>query len=246
MPEISRESTSLAAVVGENCRRIRVDAGVTQNALAKHACDAGLRWTASKVGQFERGQYNPALSTFLAVSYALSTATGGVVVPADLVRSDGYVVINDRLDPQSDLLEAILRGKSPWNVGYDPADPLGPGLPPSQLGRTAELMRDPAYINAMVNFGSARLDDRLRYSEIPLKEYEAIRRQSGLDEQRVTKRLGITPELLIGASWQLWHQSFSEERDLRAGADASPQKRGHISRTLIQELREELSRGDDS
>jgi len=242
---MSRESTSLAAVVGENCRRIRVDAGVTQNALAKHACDAGLRWTASKVGQFERGQYNPAFSTVLAVAYALSTATGGLVVPADLVRSDGYVGINDRLDPQGDLLEAVLRGKSAWNVGYDAADPLGPGLPHSQLGRFAELMRDPAVIRAMANFGSARLD-RLGYSEIPLKEYEAIRRQSGLDERRVAKRLGITPELLIGASWQLWHQSFSEERDLRVGADASPQKRGHISRTLIQELREELSRGDDS
>ncbi|MFM8600339.1 MAG: helix-turn-helix domain-containing protein [Mycobacterium sp.] len=69
---MSRESTSLAVVVGENCRRIRVDAGVTQNALAKHACDAGLCWTASKVGQFERGQYNPAFSTVLAVTYALS------------------------------------------------------------------------------------------------------------------------------------------------------------------------------
>lgn len=242
---MSRESTSLAAVVGENCRRIRIDAGVTQNALAKHACDAGLRWTASKVGQFERGQYNPAFSTVLAVTYALSRATGGVVVPADLVRSDGHVGINDRLDPHGDLLEAILRGKSRWNVGYDPADPLGPGLAPDQPGRIAELIRNPAVIRAMVNSGSARLD-RLGYSEIPLKEYEAIRRQSGLDEGRVAKRLGITPELLIGVSWQLWQQSFSEERDLRAGADASPQKRGHISRTLIQELREELSRGDDS
>ncbi len=146
MPE-SRESTSLAAVVGENCRRIRLDAGVTQNALAKHACTAGLRWTASKVGQFERGQHNPAFSTVLAVAYVLSRATGGVVVLADLVRSDGYVVINDRLDPQGDLLEAFCAGR---------------------------------------------------------------------------------------------------ERDLRAGADASPQKRGQISRTPVQELREELSRGDDS
>lgn len=110
MPE-SRKSTSLAAVVGENCRRIRLDAGVTQNELAKHACAAGLRWTASKVGQFERGQHNPALSTVLAVSYALSRATGGVVVPADLVRSDGSVVINDRLDPQGDLLEAFCAGR---------------------------------------------------------------------------------------------------------------------------------------
>jgi len=106
----SRESTSLAAVVGENCRRIRLDAGVTQNALAKHARAAGLRWTASKVGQFERGQHNPAFSTVLAVTYVLSRATGGVVVPADLVRSDGYVVINDRLDLQGDLLEGVLRG----------------------------------------------------------------------------------------------------------------------------------------
>lgn len=246
MPENRRESTSLAVVVGENCRRIRVDAGVTQNALAKHACDAGLRWTASKVGQFERGQYNPTFSTVLAVAYALSTATGGVVVPADLVRSDGYVVITDRLDPQGDLLEAVLRGKRPWRVGYNPADPLGQGLAPAERGRTADLMRDPAVIKAMVDQGLVRLDDRLRYGQVPLKEYEAIRRQSGLDEQRVAKRLGITPELLVGASWELWRKSFSEERDLRAGPGAGPQKKGRISRILIQELKEEFARGDDS
>ena len=68
---------SLAVVVGRNCRRIRTTAGITQNELAKHARDVGLRWTASKVGDFESGRNNPSFATVLALAAtALSIATG--------------------------------------------------------------------------------------------------------------------------------------------------------------------------
>jgi transcriptional regulator with XRE-family HTH domain len=85
----------LAAVVGANCRRIRGTAGITQDELASHARDVGLRWTASKVGRFERGEYSPTLATVLAVSAALSEAIGSGVDLSDLVRSDGWVGVTD-------------------------------------------------------------------------------------------------------------------------------------------------------
>lgn len=83
------KAKALAVVIGANCRRIRRTAVpvVTQDTLAKHARNVGLRWTASKVGQFERGEYNPTLTTVLAASIALSDATESDVDLTDLVAS---------------------------------------------------------------------------------------------------------------------------------------------------------------
>ena len=49
----------LSAVVGRNCKRLRTDADVKQDELAKHARSVGLRWTASKVRDFEAGRNAP-------------------------------------------------------------------------------------------------------------------------------------------------------------------------------------------
>lgn len=40
-------------------------------------------------------------------------------------------------------------------------------------------------------------------------------------------------------------ESFTAERDRRAGPDANPQKRGRISRELKAELHEAVNNGDD-
>src|SRR5258705_3015605 len=67
------DSQSLAVVIGDNCRRIRTTLGVTQNELARYAPDMGLRWTASKAGDFEAGRTSPTLATVLTVTLALQT-----------------------------------------------------------------------------------------------------------------------------------------------------------------------------
>jgi hypothetical protein len=42
----------------------------------------------------------------------------------------------------------------------------------------------------------------------------------------------------------LWQRSFSEERDLRSGADANAQLRGQVSRSLQAEIEQELHGSD--
>jgi hypothetical protein len=42
----------------------------------------------------------------------------------------------------------------------------------------------------------------------------------------------------------LWHGTFSEERDRRAGPDATQQKKGRISRELRTELEKALTDGN--
>ena len=63
---------------------------------------------------------------------------------------------------------------------------------------------------------------------------------SGRAERDLARSLGADPRIVAMASADLWGRSYSDERDVRAGADASPQARGRVSRTLKAELAEKL------
>jgi DNA-binding transcriptional regulator YiaG len=205
------ELLPLAVVVGWNCRRIRTAADVSKNELAKYARSVGLRWTTSKVGDFETGRSAPTFSTVLAVPLALSRATGRNVTLADLVATpDGVaVVVTDKLVRIGAKVAAVTRGK-PWPASDDE-------------DMFASLLTD--------------IDARLSIAD--------IRRRSGLDEERLAKRLGIDADLLAAESLRLWRRAFSDERDRRAGPDANAQKRGRVSRLLQAELEEALTDGND-
>lgn len=232
------QSESLAVIVGRNFKRIRTRANITQNTMAKHGRMVGLRWTASKVGDFEVGRTSPTFATVLAASAALSWATDSDVTLADLVESDGFVSLTDTFDPRGSVLQELLRGEQSWRDSRA-----------GDVGHTARLNRDPKFFeNMRAGFEQASRDLR-RYPDAPTTEVMKIQRQSGLDEDRLAKRLNISADLLAAASWQLWQRPFSEERDQRAGPDANAQRRGRLSRVLQAELSAELERvsadGDD-
>jgi transcriptional regulator with XRE-family HTH domain len=237
------DSTSLQAVVGANCRKIRTEHGVTQAQLASHARRVGLRWTASKVGDFESGRNAVSFAAVLALVLALDNAIGAGPGPsrvwhvggmtqrkrprvtlADLVGSDGYVTLNDDFAPTGQALAAVASGE-PWELyGGDDA---------ATAGRTDELLA-PA---------PGLLGERYR---MRLGDVEDMRLRSTLTDTRLARRLGIEPDTLLGLSWRLWRRPFSEERDRRAGTDRG--RRGHVARALTTELQAELwkeqTRGD--
>ena len=212
---------TLSRLVGGNCKRIRSEIGVTQEDLARHARAAGLRWTASTVGDFESGRSAPTFATVLAVTRALQSAlhdaakqrnelssVGGVTL-ADLVAGEGFVALNDNLDVRVRRLGDVCRGeifalgKDNWRYRLRP---MGAGE-----------------VTALV---------------------ETLQR-SGLTEHRLAQRLGIGTELLASVSSRLWQRPFSEERDRRAGPDANRQKRGQVSRALQRELEKAITDGND-
>jgi Helix-turn-helix domain len=103
-------TTPIAVVLGANCRRIRTDAGVTQDELAWAARQVGLKWTASKVRDFEVGRSAPTFATVLALTVALNrvitrtrvTALGHEIAiqldpvrMADLVSYGGEVSVTE-------------------------------------------------------------------------------------------------------------------------------------------------------
>jgi transcriptional regulator with XRE-family HTH domain len=100
----------VAEVLGTNCRRIRLDAGLTQDDLAKAARRFGLRWTASKVRDFEAGRSAPTFATVLALTAALEDATDQRPRLADLVRFDGKVTVPDDVAPPGAQWTSICAG----------------------------------------------------------------------------------------------------------------------------------------
>jgi transcriptional regulator with XRE-family HTH domain len=233
-------SQPLAEVVGANCKRIRVEIGVTQDELARHARRIGLRWNAAKVGNFEAGRSAPTFATVLAVTLALQMALedaaerrgetpGGGVTLADLVTGTGFVALTDSLDFPTALVADVCRGEI-FDTGRlsGSANPLGP-----------------EQINAMVTQAREALREREIEAGVTLDELTAMLQRSGLTEDRLARRLGIKPAELAATSFRLWQSTFSEERDRRAGPDANQQKKGRISRELRAELEKALADGND-
>lgn len=230
----SKPRSSLAEVVGLNCKAIRSKYGVTQNDLAKYAREVGLRWDAAKVGRFEAGAVAPTFSTVLAVSLALSKALAGQncsVRLADLVAFDGNVTLTaDGPDPLGDAVAEVCRGL-PWR------------LDPETLYGTDELAM--ARVSSAITAAAMAIIRDEQEDALAHAGGRVLARRSGVAEDRVGKRLKVDRDELADMSFRLWRATFSEERDRRAGPDANAQKRGRVSRELTAELKRALADGND-
>lgn len=237
-------SESLGWVVGANCRRIRTGLGITQDDLARYARNLGLRWTASKVGDFESGRYAPTFATVLVVLLALNQAAANSaavgVKLADLLFGEGLVALTDTLDIPGDELADVCRGKLFSLTAEGQRDGIRSG--PYSLGRrrtSGELRPDE------IRAAAKGLAKFLRDTKPFWDGVAGALQRSGLTERRLAKQLGMNDQELAATSFSLWKSTFSEERDRRAGPDANQQKKGRISRELRAELGKALADGDD-
>lgn len=216
----------LAAVVGANAQRLRVDHGVTTDQLARTASVYGLKWSDSRVSAMERGKVAPTLPTLFALAQALGDVTGERVSIVDLVWSDGWVELNPDLIVRGDALTSALSG-APIHLTagdvFGAVDRMKTQIP-KLLSELKELPE--------------HLDDT------PITAIEQAERHAGVTEERVAKDLGIGMVRMHHESAYLWGDSFSRERDRRAGPDANAQKKGQITRQMKAELKESLARGD--
>ncbi|CPV67637.1 Uncharacterised protein [Mycobacteroides abscessus] len=90
-------------------------------------------------------------------------------------------------------------------------------------------------VKAITEGHVGHLDDRLTSVEL------AQANNAGEAELKAAKSLGIDVDSLESLALKTWGRSMRAERDHRAGPDASAQKRGRITRLLLDELKMELS-----
>lgn len=229
-------SRSLQVAVGQTVRHLR--GGRTQDEVASAMRALGFTWTQATVTELENGRRRLVLEESLGLLAALHAVTGEDLRLADLLDVDGHdlrpidgltggVEINDfmRLDPGA--VRKLLAGESwPSSVSEDDiaVRVIGPDSDTSE------------WLAAEIDRRSAKILDVL-LSTMTASEQEAVRVEAGGEaERKAARRLGLPPELVAAAARALWGRSLSAERDERAGAGATPQRRGRMTRDLLAEL----------
>lgn len=225
------EEIELAEVIGRNARDIRTTAGATLDAVGKAAREQGLvSWSGTRVSDFENGRVSPTVPTLVAMCLALGEIRRWPLTLAELLAHDGTVVINGGLAIRGAALGRFLDGEPVRLTKRDV-----PALPDVNTAAVAEGFRELA---AKINRLPSRLDD------VETGLALAVQRRSGEAEQRIAKALGVDLLAVALASAYLYGSTASEERDRRAGAEATPQKRGRITREIRTELKGVLN-GDN-
>lgn len=128
MATLHHGTSPLTEVVGANCRRVRNEMDMTQNALAQYAQAVGLRWNAAKLANFEAGRWEFTLTTVLLVGMALQKAMAFAVLAApamidrEILRNrvitladmfagaDGLIALNDSVAIEAGDLMGIANG----------------------------------------------------------------------------------------------------------------------------------------
>ena len=203
-------AVSLAQVVGGNARRLRGKA--TTDAVAQAARRYGLTWDSSRVSFLERGKVSPTVPTLIAVTLALADVTGTPVTLDDLTASNGPIVLTDVVTVTAGELRRLLRGERVAIPGLSRAEP----------------------VTAVYNM---RHGWPARLNTVKMGDMRKMAHDYGLAEERLARDLRVDQLRLCAEMAALWGRSYSVERDARAGAGASAQKRGRVSRELKAELR---------
>jgi transcriptional regulator with XRE-family HTH domain len=219
---------SVAKVIGEGARALRLDAGVTLEQMARAARIYGLSWTSGRVGDFESGNVAASVPTLVAAAAALGEAIGRPVSLAELVTGEGQVNINDKLSFDKSALRAALSGETV-------SAPAIPDLLPAE-----EVHELASLLSSQTNF---HWSDRLRAVHPDLRR--DVLRDFNESDARMCKNIGVDQVLGATAMAALWRRTFTAERDNRAGPDANAQRRGQISRQLKADLQEVINGGND-
>lgn len=220
---------TLATVIGKNARRLRTQAGLTLDQVAVAARQRGLKWSESRVADFEAGKVAPSLATLIGLCLALADIGCKATLPA-LVASEQPVQVSESLLVYEDDLLMLLTGRR------RPASP-GPsgGGGPNAMARPSGHGTTPKWRG-----------ETLLAENAPSPETPDLLASSGATEARVRKSLNISPDRLAQLSIALWGRSFSEERDRRARRGANAQARGQVSRRMLTELATAIGQSDEN
>jgi hypothetical protein len=209
---------SLAEIAGAQARALRLAADKSLEDVATAARSYGLRWSTGSVGDFEGGRATTSLKTLLVVAAVLRDLTGRPITLADLFAGNGPVEITENLPVDLSELRDMLAGQ-PVRM-----------LPEQVVRITLKLSVPPDVI----------WPERLRgwhHPELHKRVLDALSES----DVRMCKNIGVEPFVGAAAMAKLWGQTFTAERDDRAGLDANAQRRGRISRQLKAELQELIS-----
>lgn len=203
--------------LGERLQRVREEKEATREDIARKARFFGLPWHRPTVGQIEQGKRGVSAPELLLLPLVYGEPLRDLLPSADEVTW---------LTSET----AVYGGALQHSLDEEPEEPALPG-PWHFKGavRVAEKFRE----------SSQKLSDAL-----PWGAKSAFVATPDEAETKAAKRLNTTPEYVAYAARELWGHGLAEERDARLSerpdAPTTPRAvqaaRGHITRTLIEEL----------
>jgi transcriptional regulator with XRE-family HTH domain len=211
------EAIPIPALVGRRVRKLREAAGRSQDELASAARRAGLNWTRGSVASLEFGRRGLSAEEFLLLPLALMFLDGKDHTLVELLEGASKVTRPTGPTTGTKFLRELVTGGDTGAVGARERQ-IAAG------GGIAASGKDPK----VVAFMAAR---------------EAERHVAGI--------LDTEPEAVAQTAWTRWRRGLTEEREhrvaSRAGEGASPRSlraiRGHVTRELIDELRQTIKKG---
>lgn len=225
------DTTDIGALFGRNAKRLRTRAGLTLDDVAQTARFFGLRWTVSRVGTIESGTTVPALSTMIVYAGIIANLTEQDVVLADLFAGDDHVQLTPGLAVHASTLRRILTGGTTALTHEDVPGAVSPEEVPTRVAEILSHSGDAIPADSHLPTGINRNALAMLVSS-----------STGLADQRAAERLGRDIWEVTGWSWELWKHPYGEERDRRAGPNATPHHKGRVSRVMLRELREAMEK----
>lgn len=212
---------TIPQVVGVNLRAIRTEYGLTLNDVAKALRSFNLRWSTGRLGDIEAGRGSATVQMVLGLAMALSEACDVPISPLRLLRSDAPVALDGKfLVVKGDVFERLLKGEQ---HAIEPGrDTPGPSEWEILERFDALLTQDHAPESATVANATGE---------------PALSPEWDLADSRAAKRLDMRDEDFQALCLDKWGHLLSVEVRQRADPSASPQKKGRITRQLLEELR---------
>lgn len=211
----------LSEAIGANARAHRKRHGVTLDDVAKVARSYGLRWTSSRTGDFESGRVSSTIGTVVAACMAYSEATGDPLTVDAVLSTEHRLDLTSELRLTADRLKEILSGGNPTPLAGDTKSP-------------------DAIHEVFAGSVNAFREAAAKFPDVDMRTLKSVEEHSGLATSRLAADLETSVQMINAASASLWNRSVEDERDSRAGEHATPQRRGHIMRTLKSELKQAI------
>lgn len=232
------ERQAYADAVGEFLRSFREEHGLTLDAVARAGREHGASWGTASVGNIEAAKAALTVPTLVTLALALNRLTGRALTLSDLLGSTEFVTLMPGAQPVSrPWLDRVLAGDSVTLKATD----IASSRPYEERKAADELaalqaetghLRDPTDQEVV----RALVDMRQEPPEEEGAELTATPIAS-LAEMRAAKKIGVEPAELQRWAKVLWGRSLEQEAFRRAGHESTPQKRGRVTRTLVEEIR---------
>lgn len=228
---MTEKPLALPHVIGLNVEKIR--GANTRDNVADHGRTYGAPWSGGSIRAIERGEFKATVETLALLALALTDLRGddgpGVTI-ADLLETDQKIQLTESAQTTPANLQDWLAGGG-VDALVDPSDMVR-GMMRPFLSEMEEL----ADLNHPKEFDSMR----------GVKKVQSFGPATST-ERRLAKRIGIHPHEFRAWSLHLWGEMFEDHRDEIAGPGATAQKKGNVSKPLLDEIQAAMraNRGDD-